>query len=126
MSIHNRPQRVGDAIRAELGALLLREVRDPGARRITVTRVQMTRDLQQARVYYTDPAGSAAPAARRALRRARPFLKRRLGRLGLRHVPDLTFLYDDAVERQDRVARLLDEVDAARRPDPPDEHAGDA
>ena len=125
MSIHNRPQRVGDAIRAELGALLLREVRDPGARRVTVTRVQMTRDLQQARVYYTDPAGSAAPAARRALRRARPFLKRRLGRLGLRHVPDLTFLYDDAVERQDRVARLLDEVDAAR-PDPPDEHAGDA
>lgn len=126
MSIHNRSQRVGDAIRAELGALLLREVRDPGARNITVTRVQMTQDLQQARVYYTDPAGDGAPAARRALRRARPFLKRRLGRLGLRHVPDLTFLYDDAVERQDRVARLLDEVEATRLPDPPDDHAGDA
>ena len=126
MSIHNRPQRVGDAIRAELGALLLREVRDPGARNITVTRVQMTQDLQQARVYYTDPAGDSAPAARRALRRARPFLKRRLGRLGLRHVPDLTFLYDDAVERQDRVARLLDEVEATQLPDPPDDHAGDA
>ena len=126
MSIHNRPQRVGDVIRTELSTLLLREVRDPGVQDVTVTRVQMTKDLQHACVYYTEPAGSDARAARRALRRARPFLKRRLGRIGLRHVPELTFLYDEAMEQQDRVARLLDEVDAARLPDHPDEHADDA
>ena len=126
MSSHNRPQRVGDVIRTELGTLLLREVRDPGVQNVTVTRVQMSKDLEHARVYYTEPAGSDARAARRALRRAKPFLKRHLGRLGLRHVPELTFIYDEAMEQQDRVARLLDEVDAARLPDVPDEHADDA
>lgn len=120
-----RPQRVGDVIRAELGALLQREVRDPGARNVTVTHVRMTNDLQHARVYYTLLADGDARTARRALRRARPFLKRRLGRVGLRRVPELTFLHDDSAERQDRVARLLEEVGAARPPDPPDRGADD-
>lgn len=113
MADHNRPARVGDMLRAELGTLLTREVRDPGVRHVTVTHVEMTKDLQHARVYYTGPtdAGDQRDAAR-ALRRARPFLKRQLGRIGLRHVPELAFVYDDSVERQDRVARLLDEIRA--------------
>ena len=66
MSSHNRPQRVGDMIRTELSTLLLREVRDPGVQNVTVTRVQMSKDLEHARVYYTEPAGSDARTARRA------------------------------------------------------------
>lgn len=96
-------------IRSELSTLIIRDVRDPGVRQVTVTRVQMTKDLQHARVYYTGQTGGGRDAAR-ALRRARPFLKRQLGRLGLRHVPELTFVYDDSVEQQDRVARLFDEL----------------
>lgn len=121
MPAHNRPARVGDVIRCELGTLLSREVRDPGVSQVTVTRVQMTKDLQHARVYYTVPTGADDHRdAARGLRRARPFLKRRLGRLGLRLVPELTFLYDESVERQDRVARLLDDI---RTEDlPPDDH----
>lgn len=111
---HVRPQRVGDAIRAELAALLRRRVRDPGVRHVAVTRVSMTRDLELARVYYTIlPGGGDLRDIRRALRRARPFLKRQLGSIGLRRVPELTFLHDDAVEEQDRIARLLDEIAAA-------------
>ncbi len=124
---HIRPQRVGDVIRAELAALLAREVRDPVVRRVAVTRVRMTRDLELARVYYTIlPDGSDARDVRRALRRARPFLKRQLGRIGLRHVPELTFLHDDAVEEQDRIARLLDEIAATPVTDPDDRPAEDA
>ena len=128
---HMRPQRVGDVIRAELATLLAREVRDPVVRRVAVTRVRMTRDLELARVYYTilPDAGDLRDvrrALRRALRRARPFLKRQLGRIGLRHVPELTFLHDDAVEEQDRIARLLDEIAATPVPDPDDPPAEDA
>ena len=113
-------------IRGELSSLLVRQVRDPGVRPVTVTRVKMTKDLLQARVYYT--ALTDAPGQReaeRALRRARPFLKRQLGqRLRLRHVPELTFFHDDAVEQQDRVARLLDEIAASRADDPsPDDNS---
>lgn len=124
---HIRPQRVGDLIRAELAALLAREVRDPVVRRVTVTRVLMTRDLELARVYYTLlPDAGDLRDVRRALRRARPFLKRQLGRIGLRHVPELTFLHDDAVEEQDRIARLLDEIAATPVTDPDDPPAEDA
>ena len=119
-----RPQRVGDVIRAELAALLGREVRDPGVRRVAVTRVLMTRDLELARVHYTLlPGAGDMRDVRRALRRARPFLKRRLGRLGLRRVPELTFLHDDAVEEQDRIARLLDEIAATPATDTDDPDA---
>ena len=120
-----RPQRVGDAIRAELASLLQRQVRDPVVQQVAITRVRMTRDLELARVYYTLlPGGGDLRGAARGLQRARPFLKRQLGRIGLRRVPELTFLHDDAVEEQHRVARLLDEIAAAPRSDandPPDE-----
>ena len=109
-----RPQRVGDVIRAELAALLAREVRDPVVRRVAI-------------VYYTIlPDAGDQRDVRRALRRARPFLKRQLGRIGLRHVPELTFLHDDAVEEQDRIARLLDEIAATPVTDPDDRPAEDA
>lgn len=122
---HIRPQRVGDAIRAELASLLQRQVRDPVVRQVTVTRVRMTRDLELARVYYTLLAGDGdRRGVARGLRRAGPYLRRQLGKIGLRRVPELTFLHDDAVEGQDRVARLLDEIaatPAAEANDPPGE-----
>ena len=109
-----RPRRVGDTIRAELAGLLQRAVRDPAARHVAVTRVKMSRDLEVARVYYTIlPGGDDLRQTQRALRRARPFLRRQLGRIGLRRVPELAFLHDDAVEEQDRVARLLDDIAGA-------------
>ena len=53
MAQGSRPERVGDQIRAELSALLAREVKDPGIGFVTVTGVRVTADLQLARVYYT-------------------------------------------------------------------------
>lgn len=115
ISSHSRPERVGDIIRVELSSLLTRDARDPHIQNVTITRVQMTKDLQYARVYFTLlTKNDDVLKASRALRRARPFLKRKLGTIGLRHVPDLRFLYDDSVEQQNRVARLLDEI---RTPD---------
>ena len=110
-----RTDRVGERIRAELSELLLRRVREPAVVGVTVTHVEVTRDLQIARVYYRVLAEVAeAPDRRevaRALRRARGFLRRALAsRLRLRRVPELTFLHDDTVERQDRIARLFDEI----------------
>ena len=126
MAQGSRTDRVGDLIRGELSTMIIRDVRDPGVRHVTVTRVRMTKDLQQARVYYTvlaDESGSRN--AGRALRRARSFLKRQLGqRLRLRHVPELTFLYDDSVEQQDRIARLFDQI-ADERPTELHDHEPD-
>lgn len=111
-----RTDRVGERIRAELSALLLRRVREPGVNGLTITHVQVTRDLQLARVYFrVIEDGRSLRDAARALRRARGFLRHELGqRLQLRRVPELTFLHDDTVDQQERIARLLDEIQADR------------
>jgi ribosome-binding factor A len=111
-----RPNRVGDQIREEVADLLARDVHDPGIGFLTITRVQVTPDLQQARVYYTSMGDDAARrASRKALERATPFLRRQLGRrLRLRRIPELQFFFDDSVERHDRIERILQEIHAER------------
>jgi ribosome-binding factor A len=112
MSQGSRPERVADQIRGELAMMLAREVHDPGIGFITLTRVQISPDLQLARVYYTalgDERSRAATA--RALERAAPFLRRQIGsRLRLKRAPDLKFVYDESIAGQDRIERLLNEL----------------
>jgi ribosome-binding factor A len=60
MSQGSRPARVGDQIRSELAQLLAREVHDPGIGFVTLTRVQVSPDLQTARVSYTSLGDEAA------------------------------------------------------------------
>lgn len=111
-----RPVRLGDQIRAELSDLLTREVHDPGVGFVTLTRVEVTPDLQIARVFYTTMADEAArKQTAKALGRVRPFLRRQLaGRLRLRRVPELEFRFDRSIEHQDRIERLIHDIQAER------------
>jgi ribosome-binding factor A len=119
MSQGSRPDRVADQIRSELASILAREVHDPGIGFVTLTRVRVSPDLQSARVLYTTLGDEHARAASaRALERAAPFLRRRIGsRLRLRRVPELTFIYDDSIEGQDRIERILNEIHSTGRKD---------
>lgn len=114
MSQGSRPDRIADQIRGELAALLSREVHDPGIGFVTLTRVQVSPDLQFARVMYTALGDDKARAATgRALDRATPFLRRQIGaRLRLRRTPDLKFVYDDSIAGQDRIEQILNELHA--------------
>jgi ribosome-binding factor A len=109
-----RPDRVGDQIRKELSDVLSRgEVHDPGIGFITLTRVQVTPDLQLARVFYTslgDPKERKETA--RALDRATGFFRRQIGaRLQhLRRVPELEFRFDESIANQDRIERILRDI----------------
>jgi ribosome-binding factor A len=110
MAQGHRPDRVGDQIRQELSELLSRgEVHDPGIGFITLTRVQVTADLQLARVYYTTMGDEKARKdTASALQRATPFLRRHVGgRLQLRRVPELEFRFDESVAHQDRIEQIL-------------------
>lgn len=106
-----RQERVAHLLQAELGQLLLREVRDPRLREVTVTAVRITPDLRVARVYVRtlgDP--QAADATLRALGKATPFLRGAVARaLGLRVVPELRFEYDTVPDQARRVEELLED-----------------
>ena len=123
MSQGSRPDRVADQIRSEVGSLLARDVHDPGIGFITITRVQMTPDLQQARIFYTALGDDKARKnSGQALERAAPFLRRQIGsRLHLRRVPELKFIYDQSIAGQDRIEQLLNEIKTTGSPESDDE-----
>lgn len=112
MSQGSRPDRVADQLRSELALLLSREVHDPGVGFITLTRVHVSPDLQQARVMYTalgDDKSRVQTA--RALERVSPFLRRQIGsRLRLKRAPELKFIYDESVAGQDRIEQILHDL----------------
>jgi ribosome-binding factor A len=88
----------------------LEEAKDERLRLVTVTAVRMTADLGVARVYVRTLAQDAERSAiMAALERAKPFLRRAVGRaLGLRGTPELRFAYDDLPDTADRLEALLD------------------
>ena len=120
MAQGSRPERVADQIRKELSELVARQVHDPGIGFLTITHVKMTPDLQHARVYYTVIGDDKARKdAQRALGRASGFLRRQIAsRVRLRTVPELTFFYDDSIERQDRIERIMLDLQAERVANP--------
>jgi ribosome-binding factor A len=120
-----RPDRVGDQIRKELSEMLARgDVHDPGIGFITLTKVQVSPDLQKARVFYTslgDPKARIETA--KALDRATPYFRRQIGgRLRLRRVPEIEFRFDETIQHQDRIEQILRDLreEEAARAAPPD------
>lgn len=122
MKAFPRTRRVGEQIRRELAELIRDELRDPRLTLISMTSVEVSRDLTYARIYVTllgDPAERTERVAE--LNRAAPLLRRELGRrMRIRIVPKLEFRYDEVVERGARLSALIDAAvaaDADRHPD---------
>jgi ribosome-binding factor A len=123
----SRAVRLGEQIRAEASEILTRQVHDPGVGFVTITRVRLSADLQVARIYYTALGDrTALGATGRALVRVTPFLRRQLAqRLGLRRVPELSFVFDQSVAHQARVEELLQEIHANQSRSTPDDSPAD-
>ena len=117
---------MADQLRGEIASLLAREVHDPGIGFVTLTRVQVSADLQLARVFYTALGDDRARKnTERALDRAVPFLRRQIGsRLRLKRTPDLRFIYDEAIAGQDRIEQILNDLHADA-PDASEKHDDD-
>ena len=90
MSQGSRPDRVADQIRHELATMLARDVHDPGIGFVTLTRVHVTPDLQQARVFYTSLGDDTA---RRNAARALERNESRAAELAGRYVNSRGFMY---------------------------------
>jgi ribosome-binding factor A len=105
-----RTRRVGEQIRRELAELIRDELRDPRLALISMTSVEVSRDIAYARIYVTlmgDPAERNERVAE--LNRAAPLLRRDLGRrMRLRVIPKLEFRYDEVVEQGARLSALID------------------
>ena len=105
-----RTRRIAELLQRELAVLIPRELGDPRLSQLTLTGVDVAPDLSHAKVYITQLSGVAnAPATLAALNGAAGFLRHALrGRLDLRIIPELRFLYDESVERGAEISRLLE------------------
>jgi len=118
----NRPARVAEEFRHELGAILARGIKDPRVTGfVTITGAKMSPDLKEIAVYLSIHAEEKERARTlEGLRAAATFLQREVSRnLRLRYTPHLRFVYDESVERGDRIERLLKEAKAKDAPAAP-------
>jgi ribosome-binding factor A len=111
----SRHDRVAGLLRRELATLILREIRDPRLGSLSVSDVEVSRDLAHAKVYVTSASPESMPESLKVLRRAAGFLRKRLGQMiKMRAVPELHFFHDDSIEKGARIEELLEK---ARRKD---------
>lgn len=118
-----RQRRVSELIHRELGTLLLFGVRDPRLASVTITEVDVTRDLQMARVYFTvlgEDGDKAEVLA--AMRNATGFLRTQLAaKVELRVAPELVFELDQTAEHARRIEDLLNQLkESDYTPDEPE------
>ena len=115
-----RQERVADAIRVELAAIVQREMSDPRVKLLSVTDVVVSRDFAVADVYISSLSASDAAAQNalvRVLTGAAGFLRHRLAvRQALPATPRLRFHYDDLMERGSRLEALIDATRDTTRP----------
>ena len=104
----NRTDRISTQLRKELGLLVHSAVRDHALPSVSVSDVEVTRDLDVANVYVTALVADQAKAAVDALNEMAREFRRELSRtLSIRRVPELRFRYDDSVDRGERIESLL-------------------
>jgi ribosome-binding factor A len=110
----NRMRRVDEAMREVLSDAITSELKDPRVGFVTVTAVETSPDLRQARVFVSVLGDE--PVRRRSLaglESAHGYLQRRVAaQLRLKHTPTLQFLYDESTDRGLRIAELTEEPDA--------------
>ncbi|HTO75623.1 MAG TPA: 30S ribosome-binding factor RbfA [Thermoanaerobaculia bacterium] len=128
MPASRRPQRVALLVREELSRLVLMVAHDPDLRRVTITDVEMPGDLRSARIYFSCLGTEAErELAKAALNRAAGYLRREVTqRCGLRYAPELTFRFDETLERGARIEELLAKVKSApaeTEPEPEDDES---
>ena len=119
--MQHRVERVAEQIQSFLAEVLRLRFKDPRLGFVTLTAVELSRDLRSARVYVS-VLGSEQErqASLEALRRGVGFLRHELGQgLKLRYTPSLTFIEDTSLARADRVSRLIDQLHPGAPPDAP-------
>ena len=108
----SRSRRVGEQIQRELAELVQRDLKDPRLGMVTISAVELSRDMGVAKVFFTVfGEGHDAKQTLEALKHAYGFLRRELGhRMRLRTVPELRFQYDHSIEKGSQLSALINKA----------------
>lgn len=110
---YRRSDRVGDLIKKEIASMImLGDIKDPRIGFVTITHVELTPDLKEAKVYFSQIGSEADKAkSRNGLNNASGYVRRSLAKkLDLKHIPTITFLFDDSLEYSDRIGKVIKDL----------------
>lgn len=107
-----RVSRIGEQMKKELSQIIQREIKDPRIGFVTVTGVEVTGDLQQAKVFISVMGNEEQREnSIAALQKAKGFIRSEVGRrIQLRHTPDLIFKIDESIEYGSKIESLLKDI----------------
>ena len=107
-----RAERVGEQMKQEIMDIVNNKVKDPRVGFLTITDVELTKDLSQAKVYLTVLGNDKeVDNTFKALHKATGFIKSELGsRMRLRIIPELTFEYDESIEYGNKIERMIQDL----------------
>lgn len=109
-----RPHRVAELLRERLALILLFKSADPRLKEVTLTEVEMSPDLRNARVFYVTRENVDREQVKIALAKAQGFIKAEVARENLfRLMPEFHFLPDPGLDRAARIEELLKEAGVA-------------
>ncbi len=112
MRTYKRADRVKQVIQEEISQILQFEMKDPRLSLLSVTNVELTSDLREAKIYISSlDANIDQKECLAGLRRASGYIRGLLGRrLTIKFIPTLQFYFDDSVAHQERILALIDEI----------------
>lgn len=107
----NRSRRVGVQLQRVLAQLIQREIKDPRLGMVTVSAVDVTRDLSRAYVYVTVLEGKDINSTLEILNKAAGYLRHEASRrMVIRGVPAIKFIYDGSVKYGTDLSSLIDKA----------------
>ena len=114
---YKRSARVSDQMKHELAEILMRKIKDPRVRSVTVTDVVVTDDLRNAKIFISS-YDVDRESSLKGLQSAAAFIRSELGkRMRLKFMPEIIFRYDDTVERGANIMELLHQIEKERKDD---------
>ena len=103
--------RINSDILKYLSNILLTETRDEFLKTITLTEVEVNKDLSRALIYFTSISDLEHSVCEKELNEASPFLRGKLAKvLEIRNIPELKFVYDETIEYATKIERIISNI----------------
>jgi ribosome-binding factor A len=111
---NNRPERVAEAVKREMGDILLREIKDARVKSAvtSVTEVEVTRDLRHVTIYFSIFGDEEQKSSvMKGLESAKGFIRSEIGkRINIRFIPEFHLKLDESLAKGDKILSLMDKI----------------
>ena len=117
----SRMEKVNQYIKREISSIIQRDMQDPRLEFVSITSVNVSRDLKQAKVYFSVLGGEKQKcSAQKALNSAKGLIRKIVGEhISMRYNPELLFTFDDSIAKIQQIEKTLQEIENERQRNQP-------